>query len=75
MDGLAVWTIYDHPLDFPDSYVARQWLVGETGLQATANVVQSQDLEVLRTMMLVDLGLTCLPRSPEDDPKVVESWV
>jgi hypothetical protein len=25
--GLAMWTIYDHPKDFPEHFVARKWLI------------------------------------------------
>lgn len=31
-DGvLSIWTVYDHPLDFPNEYVARRFTVGTSG--------------------------------------------
>ncbi len=73
--SMPMWVIYDHPSDYPDSYVAREHLVEETGSRPTENVVMSNSLELLRTMMLTQLRLTCLDRHPEDDPKIVETWV
>ena len=38
---LSMWTVYDHPSDFPDLFIARRWEVGE-GLKeplATAEVM------------------------------------
>ncbi len=72
---MPMWVIYDHPSDYPDHYVAREHLIDENGSRPTANVVQSTDLEFLRTMMLTQLGLACLDRHPDDDPKIVETWV
>ena len=79
MDELSMWVVYDHPKDFPDHYVARQWLVrmGERAAQieATASVVQSDDLELLREVMLVDMGKVNIGRYDDDDPKIIECWV
>ena len=79
MDELSMWVVYDHPKDFPEHYVARQWLVrmGEKAAQieATASVVQSDDLEFLREVMLVDMGKINIGRYDDDDPKIVEVWV
>lgn len=72
---LPVWTLYDHPTDFPDNYVARLHVVGKTGLVSVGKeTVVSDDLEELRDLML-DCGLTVVPRMGEDDPVIVETWV
>lgn len=73
---LSVWTIYDHPTDVPDAFVARCWVTipGEPEPRATDNHVQSSTLKNVR-MVLRMAGLTCLQRSNEDDPKIVESWI
>jgi hypothetical protein len=67
---LAMWTIYDHPLDFPDEeYVARCFVAD----QPTPHCI-SGGLDKLRKV-LGHAGLVCLTRSPGDPPKVVETWL
>lgn len=66
--------IYDHPKDFPDSFVVRsQWpLPG--GVIAFSKVARTAPtLEAARK--LIPQGLYCIKRSPEDDPVIVESWL
>lgn len=74
-DALAIWTLYDHPIDMPDfPYVARLFEVDGDGARATTTTLWSEDLDELRASMRSQ-GLTCLPRSPEDDPKIIEVWL
>jgi hypothetical protein len=72
--GLAMWTIYDHPKDFPDHFVARKWLITAGEAVATAETMSEEDLETLRKYMIAS-GAYCLPRQPDDGPVVVESWI
>jgi len=73
-EALDIWTVYDHPSDMPDKFVARRFVVDATGPRATKDVLASPDLAALREGLEM-LGLTPLARSPEDDPKIVESWL
>jgi hypothetical protein len=73
-DLLSIWVIYDHPKDFPDAWVARQWLVGSGVHEATDVMLTAPKLDTLRGRM-VALGLTCLARDPADDPCIVEAWL
>lgn len=66
---LELWTIYDKPDDFPGGFVARKWLLD----QPTSELLQNQTLEGIRAML--PHGLMCLPRAPEDDPRIVETWI
>lgn len=69
--GLSIWTIYDHPLDFPNHFVARCFIYDQpTGSYMTADTVDQ-----LRAVLCDEMHLTCLMRSPEDHPSVVESWI
>jgi hypothetical protein len=74
---LAMWTVYRNDPEYPGEYVARLFEVGRgvTGPQQNGSMLASPDLEILRHILLVDLHLTVLPRSPEDDPNIVETWV
>jgi hypothetical protein len=71
---LSIWTIYDHPSDYPSLFVARRFVVDASGPQATTEHIGWHDLDELRAMMM-GAGLTVLTRSPGDDPKIIESWL
>lgn len=73
---LPMWTVYDHPLDYPSGYIARKWIVAPDHSEPirTNEVVTHTDLYELRELM-INRGLMCLARSPEDDPAIVETWL
>ena len=76
-DDLHQWTVYDSPSDFPGLFVARQWLVGPSGVRAS-EVTPYVDpfLEnVRRFIAAVAPGSVCLMRSEDDDPVIVETWL
>jgi hypothetical protein len=73
-EALHLWTVYDHPRDYPDSYVARLMLIGRRGVIQRTNAMYTADsLDELRS--LLPPGLTCLPRHEEDDPVILEVWI
>ncbi len=71
---LIMWTIYDNPKDYPGLFVARMFKVWRAGPEPTAEVVMSRSLDEVRRAM-THLGLTCIQRSPDDDPKILEIWL
>jgi len=73
MTKLAMWTVYDHPIDYPDKFVARRFDVDAGG--PSASVIVMDDLDDLRDILAYDMQLTCLARSPEDEPQIVETWL
>lgn len=70
---LAMWTVYDHPLDYPEHFVARCFRV-RGGENPTDHVITAASLHQLR-IMLMAAGLTCLNRNKGDDAKIVETWL
>jgi hypothetical protein len=74
-DRLSMWTIYDHPLDYPNGYIARRWKVGGPGPDPipTSDTFAAATLDGVRA--LLPPGLTRLGRLPDDDPTIVETWV
>ena len=73
---LSMWTVYDHPLDYPDSYVARLFeITGNGETQITENIIITPDLDLLRHIMIDDLHLTVMDRFPTDDLKIIEVWL
>jgi hypothetical protein len=73
-DGLPMWTVYDHPGDFPDCYVARKFMAFAHGAVATDDIIACEDLTAIREVLAVK-GLTPLMRNHDDDPKIIETWV
>ena len=69
-EALRMWVVYDHPTDYPGSYVARMWLTEKP----TGSIVIAPTLEDLRWLLL-SMGLTPIQRDPGDDPKIVETWL
>jgi hypothetical protein len=72
--ALTMWVIYDHPTDYPDSFVARLWRVTKDGPQATESMVIGRLLDHVRETLL-EMHLTPLLRDPSDDAKIVEVWL
>ena len=70
---LLIWTVYDHPLDYPEWFVARPQIILPKLPPAFPMHLMTRDLEALRSA-LPD-GLTRMDRLPDDDPCVIETWV
>lgn len=74
VNRLSMWTIYDRPADYPDSFVARRWEAVDGEAVSTNVIMRSDSLEWLREQMM-DMGLVCLSRNDSDEPQVVETWI
>lgn len=68
-ETFELWTVYDSPIDLPERFVARKWLLD----QPTNELLQDKTLDGLRQKL--PRGLVRLERSQHDDPKIVETWV
>jgi hypothetical protein len=68
---LVQFTIYHRPDDAPDHWVVREWRIFRGNAEpGPARIVDS--LEDARA--IVPAGMICIPRAPDDDPKIVETW-
>lgn len=68
-EPLSLYVIYDHPRDYPDSFVVRRW-----ELDAQKEVVgTAPTLEAARKLVPPDLYN--LGRHEGDDPNIVEVWI
>lgn len=74
-DPLSMWTVYDHPSDYPEKFVARRFDVDKDGARPSASIIVAPDLETLRGILLCEMRLTCLTRNEGDDPCIVETWL
>jgi hypothetical protein len=71
--SLEMWTVYDHPIDFPNSWIARRWVVQGAAALPTNDTIISPDLPALRRAL--PPGLVCIGREPADDPTIREVWL
>jgi hypothetical protein len=70
---MMMWVVYDHPLDYPQKYVARLWNINGDHPAAT-NVIALADTLVEIRQMLPE-GLSRLERFDGDDECIVEVWL
>lgn len=73
MSVLDVWTIYDHPIDFPNHYIARLHKIENGECNATSEYIKHKSLDALRAML--PNSLNCVGRSDNDLPHIIESWL
>lgn len=69
MSNFYLWTIYDRPSDYPESFVARKFIV-----LPTDEVIVRDTLAEVREA-IGSRALVRIERSPLDDPKIVEVWL
>lgn len=76
-EALAMWTLYDHPLDYPDFWVVRRCFATR-GSSAEAvpvfDVVPRLANSLAEARALVPYGLYRFPRQEGDDAFIVETW-
>lgn len=66
---MNAWTIYDHPKDRPNCFVARRF----ENANPTLEVLTAPTLDELRRKLP---GVTQrIPRDPRDDLCIVEVWI
>ena len=70
---MSQWVVYDHPLDYPDKFVARRWDIYVGVLSATDDLHLAETLDEAR--LLIPPGLYRLARFEDDDPCIVEIWL
>ena len=72
-NDLVIWTIYWSPTDYPGEYVARAHIVGRKRSGATKYIRRGSTLQSIHDQL--PIGLVRFPRSPDDEPQIVESWM
>lgn len=69
MERFPIITVYDHPSDFPEGFVARLW----SDCKPTNYYTLAQTLEGVRETL--PGGMVRFERSPEDDACIAEVWI
>lgn len=72
-NALSMWVIYDHPKDYPNSFVMREWIIEGGGYKPTGQWIVKDTIEECRAQL--PNGAINLGRYPEDDPVIAEVWV
>jgi hypothetical protein len=73
---IMMWTVYSRPSDYPDGYVARLFVVGKgvKGNGGTPWVIRGATLESVRKAIPSEASER-IPRDPQDEPQIVETWL
>lgn len=69
---LQMFTIYDHPDDYPSGFMVREWAISAGGM-TPLRAWRVDDLEAARDL-LPRRDLIRIARAEQDDPVIVESW-
>jgi len=72
---LTMWTVFDHPKDFPTGYMARCFETGGGGPEPVATDYAITGSLDLISQSMETCGLVCMARDPSDDPVIVETWL
>lgn len=66
-----MWTVYDHPKDYPLHFVVRLWY----GPVVDREAILCDTLAAARQYISEQGGCVPLARDARDDPVVVETWL
>lgn len=72
-DVLVMWTVYDHPRDYPTKFVARRSEIRGGVAYMTNDMFVADSLDELRAWL--PPGMSRMSRFPADDPVIVEVWL
>lgn len=67
------YAIYDHPSDYPDSFVVRKWIIEDGKILPGELVGKADTLSEARN--LVPDGLFRINRFEQDDSVLTEVWL
>jgi hypothetical protein len=72
-NDFPMYVIYEKPLDFPNCFVVRRYLISRHGAKLTLDHFTAATLEDARNG--IPFGLVRIERDPLDEPQIVESWI
>lgn len=77
MEYLSMYTLYDHPSDFPDFYVVRRWQIGPNKevIPDEEIFLKSKNLSFVHDTMESVHGRIFLSRNEEDDPCIMGTYL
>jgi hypothetical protein len=79
MDGLAMYTVYENPSDYPGWFVVRRSVVTADGVVTMAPTLFARARTLKDCRAAIEdahpEGLVCMHRSEGDEPQIVEVWL
>jgi hypothetical protein len=72
LSALPMISIYFNPKDFPGKYVARVFDIRPGAVHVTRYIMINESLEKMRSS--IPAGFSCMNRTTEDDPELLEVW-
>lgn len=74
-DKLYIYTLFDHPADYPNEYVIRRFLI-EAGKSTPEKELffRSENLKACRVKM-IEMGLYRMQADIQDDPVILETYI
>jgi hypothetical protein len=76
MNAISVWMVYKQPDDFPNHFVARRFEVQNGELHHTDQVIVASNITAIRRHLgQYRLSGVVMPRTDNDEPTVVETWL
>jgi hypothetical protein len=75
MSTLAIFVVYDRPLDYRQAFVVRQWRVMGNGSLRPELRPHAVAPSLSAARRSLPEGLTRIPRHPRDDQAIAEVWV
>lgn len=73
-EPLVMWTLYERPRDFPQGWIARRSRILPDLVLPDAQGYGFPCCIDCARKWLREKGLIPVPRSPDDDPSIVETW-
>lgn len=70
---LHMWTIFEHPLDYPEHFVVRRFTVTRRGPVPDPYCTVVNNL--IEARLCVPPDCTLFARDPRDHPSIVETWM
>jgi len=74
-ENMPMWVICKNPSDYPGKFTARLHIIDFDTKQSipTKEMFVADTLDEARE--LIPQGLALIPRYPNDDPVIVETWI
>ena len=73
-ETIFVFTIYDHPKEHPSGYMAtRDLTLFNPPIRDNLWWIKASNVEFIRNQFRT-MGLKLIPRKPDDDPTILETW-
>lgn len=77
---LEIYAVYRYPSDYPDKFVVRRWRVKPPHVATGEERIEYEKFPcaVVDTLQAaraaIPEGLAYLPRTPDEDPAILETW-